>query len=150
MEFGIKPVGLAARDTLRMEMGYCLYGNDIDETTSPLEAGLGWITKFTGENDFVDRDRLEKEKANGSRRKLVGFKMLERGIPRQHYDILNSGGEPVGKVTSGTLSPMMNRGIGMGYVEPDHSSPGSSIFISVRNKQLAAEVVSLPIYKKDQ
>jgi len=148
-EFGIKPVGLAARDTLRLEMGYCLYGNDIDETTSPIEAGLGWITKFTEDNKFIDRERLQWEKAGGPKRRLVGFKMLEKGIPRQHYDILDMDGSPIGKVTSGTISPMMNIGIGMGYLPPDYVSSGSRIRIRIRNKELLAEVVDFPIYKQD-
>jgi aminomethyltransferase len=146
-EFGIKPAGLAARDTLRMEMGYCLYGNDIDETTSPLEAGLGWITKFTDSNRFIDRENLELEKENGSSRKLVGFKLLEKGIPRQHYDILDTEGEVIGKVTSGTMSPSMNIGIGMGYLKTEHASPGERILIRIRKRDIPAEVVSFPIYK---
>jgi aminomethyltransferase len=149
-EYGIKPVGLAARDTLRMEMGFCLYGNDIDETTSPLEAGLGWITKFTEGNDFIDRERLEQQKAEGPRRRLVGFKMLEKGIPRQHYEIAGSGGERIGEVTSGTMSPMLNAGIGLGYVQSAYAKPGTPIHIHVRKKMLPAEVVELPIYRKDQ
>ncbi len=149
-ESGLKPAGLAARDTLRLEMGYCLYGNDIDETTSPIEAGLGWITKFSDGNYFIDRERLELEKKEGPRRKLVGFTMLERGIPRQHYEILNEAGLPIGTVTSGTMSPSMNVGIGMGYVGPEFALPGTRIRIRVRNKDLLAKVVTLPIFKKDQ
>ena len=148
-EFGIKPVGLAARDTLRLEMGFCLYGNDIDETTSPIEAGLGWITKFTDGNDFIDRERLQQQKKDGVKRKLVGFTMLERGIPRQHYEILDGEGHPIGEVTSGTMSPMMNIGIGMGYVNADNALPGQEILIRIRNKEPRAVVVKLPIYKKD-
>jgi len=148
-EFGIKPVGLAARDTLRLEMGFCLYGNDIDETTSPIEAGLGWITKFTDGNDFIDRERLQQQKKDGVKRKLAGFTMLERGIPRQHYEILDGKGHPIGEVTSGTMSPMMNIGIGMGYVNADNAVPGQEILIRIRNKEPRAVVVKLPIYKKD-
>ncbi len=148
-EFGIKPIGLAARDTLRLEMGYALYGNDIDETTSPIEAGLGWITKFTDDNDFIDRERLQQQKKEGVSRKLVGFTMVERGIPRQHYEILNGKGKQIGEVTSGTMSPMMNIGIGMGYVDAGNAIPGQEIFIRIRNKEPRAVVVKLPIYKKD-
>jgi aminomethyltransferase len=149
-EYGIKPAGLAARDTLRLEMGYCLYGNDIDETTSPLEAGLDWITKFTETNRFIDRENLELEKKNGSSRRLVGFRMLEKGIPRQHYEILDTERELIGKVTSGTMSPSMNIGIGMGYVKTEYTSPGGRILVRVRKRDIPAEVVSLPIYKKNQ
>ena len=148
-KFGIKPVGLAARDTLRLEMGFCLYGNDIDETTSPIEAGLGWITKFTDTNDFLDRKRLQQQQKDGVKRKLVGFTMLERGIPRQHSEILNEEGKKIGEVTSGTMSPMMNIGIGMGYVAADNAVPGQEILIRIRNKEPRAVVVKMPIYKKD-
>ncbi len=148
-EFGIKPIGLAARDTLRLEMGFCLYGNDIDETTSPIEAGLGWITKFTDDNDFIDRERLQQQKAEGVSRKLVGFTMVERGIPRQHYEILDGEGNKIGEVTSGTMSPMMNIGIGMGYVAAGYAVPGQEILIRIRNKEPRAVVVKLPIYKKN-
>ncbi len=149
-EFGIKPAGLAARDTLRLEMGFCLYGNDIDETTSPIEAGLGWITKFPEDNPFIDREYLLQQKNNGTGRRLAGFTMIEKGIPRQHYEILSEDGESIGTVTSGTMSPMMNTGIGMGYVRTEHAEPGSKIRIRIRNKDLLAEVVTLPIYKKDR
>ncbi len=149
-EFGIKPAGLAARDTLRLEMGFCLYGNDIDETTSPVEAGLGWITKFSEGNLFIDRERLQEQMNQGTARRLVGFTLLERGIPRQHYDILSPEGKDIGRVTSGTLSPMMNTGIGMGYVGTAYSAPGSRILIRIRNKEIPAEVVSMPIYKKEK
>ena len=148
-EEGIKPAGLAARDTLRLEMGFCLYGNDIDDTTSPLEAGLGWITRFVEGNDFIDREFLEKQKKEGVKRKLVGFELLERGIPRQHYPIMDASGKQVGEVTSGTMSPMLNRGIGMGYVEVSLASPGTRLFIQVRNKSLEAEVVKMPFYKAE-
>jgi len=144
-DWGIKPIGLAARDTLRLEMGYCLYGNDIDDTTSPLEAGLGWITKFS--KDFINADALLKQKEEGITKKLVGFKMVDRGIPRHDYEIVNTSGENIGRVTSGTMAPSLNEGIGLGYVTKDLSAPGSEIYISVRNKQLKAEVVKLPFYK---
>lgn len=146
-EQGIQPAGLAARDTLRLEMGYCLYGNDIDDNTSPIEAGLGWITKFTDNNRFIDRTRLELQKASGAERKLVGFEMLERGIPRQYYKILDDADNEVGEVTSGTMSPILEKGIGMGYVNSEFSKPGAEIRISIRNKTIPARVVSMPFYK---
>lgn len=141
--FGIKPIGLGARDTLRMEMGYCLYGNDIDDTTSPLEAGLGWITKFS--KDFINSEALKKQKETGITKKLVGLKMVDRGIPRQGYDIQDASGEKIGHVTSGTMSPTLSQGIGLGYVQKGYSSPGTEIFISVRNRTLKAEVHKLPL-----
>ena len=144
--FGIKPIGLAARDTLRLEMGFCLYGNDIDDTTSPLEAGLGWITKFT--KDFVDSDFLKNQKETGVTRKLVAFEMVDRGIPRHDYPILDASGAVIGKVTSGTMSPSMKLGIGLGYVTVDHSTLDSEIFIEIREKGVKAKVVKLPFYKK--
>lgn len=147
-EFGIKPVGLGARDTLRLEAGLCLYGNDIDDTTSPIEAGLGWVVKFKEYKDFIDKDYLWKQKQEGVSRKLVGFVMQEKGIPRQHYEIVNANEEKIGEVTSGTMSPMMNKGIGMGYVKPDFAKEGTGIYIKIRKKVLKAEVVKLPIYKK--
>ncbi|MCA1762452.1 MAG: glycine cleavage system aminomethyltransferase GcvT [Flavobacteriales bacterium] len=143
--FGIKPAGLGARDTLRLEMGFCLYGNDIDDTTSPLEAGLGWITKFT--KDFIDKDYLLKQKEEGLERRLVAFEMIDRGIPRKDYPILNREGNNIGKVTSGTQSPSLNKAIGMGYVKTDFRNPGTEIYIEIRNKKLKAEVVKLPFYK---
>ena len=143
---GIKPIGLAARDTLRLEMGFCLYGNDINDETSPLEAGLGWITKFT--KRFVDSDFLSKQKENGIQRKLVGFEMVDRGIPRNNYEIVNEAGDQIGHVTSGTMSPSMKIGIGLGYVLEEFSKIESEIFIKVRNKQLRAKVVKPPFYKK--
>jgi aminomethyltransferase len=146
-DLDVKPAGLAARDTLRLEMGFCLYGNDIDDTTSPLEAGLGWITKFTDGNDFINRAALEKQKAEGVRKRLVGFELLERGIPRQHYPILDAGGNRIGEVTSGTMSPMLKKGIGMGYVEVSNARKDTEIQVEVRNKQLAARVVRPPFYK---
>jgi aminomethyltransferase len=147
-EFGIKPVGLAARDTLRLEMGYCLYGNDINDTTSPLEAGLGWITKFTDGNDFIDRKFLEKQKAEGLEKKLIGFLMIDRGIPRQHYEVVNSKGDTIGEVTSGTMSPMLKQGIGMAYVKTENAITGAEIFIKIRDKNLKAVITELPFYKK--
>ncbi len=143
--YEIKPIGLAARDTLRLEMGYCLYGNDIDDTTSPFEAGLGWITKFT--KDFVNSEALAKEKAHGSERKLIAFKLNERGIPRQGYDIVDTNGNKVGVVTSGTMSPSLNKGIGMGYVPTILSDIGNQIYIQIRKKAIPATVVKLPFYK---
>ena len=142
---GIVPIGLGARDTLRLEMGYCLYGNDINDTTSPLEAGLGWITKFTKE--FNQRATLEKQKAEGVTRKLVGFEMIDRGIPRHDYPITTAQGEVVGVVTSGTQSPSLNKAIGLGYVPVALSTPESEIFVEIRGKYLKAKVISLPFYK---
>ena len=146
-EFGIKPAGLGARDTLRLEMGFNLYGNDMTEETSPLEAGLGWITKFTEGNNFIGRDALEKQKAEGVTRKLCAFTLTERGIPRHGYKIVNSADEEIGEVTSGTMSPMLKVGIGMGYVEAKYATPGTEILIKVRNKNLKAEVVKPPFRK---
>lgn len=139
---GIKPVGLGARDTLRLEMGFCLYGNDIDDTTSPLEAGLGWITKFT--KDFTARNILEEQKKHGLKRKLVGFEMIDRGIPRHGYEITDASGSVVGVVTSGTQSPSLAKAIGLGYVETSLASIGSEIFIKVRDKLLKAVVAKIP------
>ena len=139
---GIKPVGLGARDTLRLEMGYCLYGNDIDDTTSPLEAGLGWITKFTKE--FTGRNIFEKQKKDGVQRKLVGFEMQEKGIARHDYEIKDFEGTIIGKVTSGTQSPSLSKAIGMGYVTNNHAAIGNEIYISVRNTLLKAKVVKVP------
>ncbi len=142
-EFGIQPIGLGARDTLRMEMGYCLYGNDIDDTTSPLEAGLGWVTKFTKE--FVNSEALKKQKEEGVKRKLVGFHMIERGIPRQGYEIEDKDGNVIGRVTSGTQSPNLGHGIGLGYVDIDHSTPATEIFIAVRKNKIKAVIKKLPL-----
>jgi len=139
---GLKPIGLAARDTLRLEMGYCLYGNDIDDATSPLEAGLGWITKFT--KPFTAKEILEKQKAEGIKRKLVGFEMIDRGIPRHNYEICNADGKQIGYVTSGTQSPSLNKAIGMGYVEIADSIPDSTIRIKIREKLMQAKVVKIP------
>lgn len=139
---GLKAIGLGARDTLRLEMGYCLYGNDIDDTTSPLEAGLGWITKFT--KDFTARAILERQKAAGPARKLVGFEMVDKGIPRHDYAIMDSTGTPIGRVTSGTQSPTFGKAIGMGYVTPPFAAIDSKIYIKVRDKLLQAKVVKFP------
>jgi glycine cleavage system T protein (aminomethyltransferase) len=139
---GLKPIGLGARDTLRLEMGYCLYGNDIDDTTSPLEAGLGWITRFT--KDFTAREIIEKQKTEGVTRKLVGFEMIERGIPRHHYEIRDAGGAKIGFVSSGTQSPSLQKAIGMGYVNIANSAIDNEIFISVRDKPLKAKIVKFP------
>ena len=143
--YGIKPIGLAARDTLRLEMGYCLYGNDIDDNTSPIEAGLGWITKFT--KDFVNSKALLEQKEAGVSRRLRAFELETRGIPRQGYAILDEAGNNIGVVTSGTMSPSLKKGIGMGYVNTGHTKFGSQIFIQVRNKALPATVIKLPFYK---
>lgn len=140
-EYGIKPIGLGARDTLRLEKGFCLYGNDIDDTTSPIEAGLGWITKFAEGKNFIDRALLEKQKAEGVTRKLVRFELTERGIPRHGYEIVDETGEIIGQVTSGTMLPESKKGIGMGYVHTAHSKAGSKIYIQIRNKNLEAIVV---------
>ena len=144
--YGIKPIGLAARDTLRLEMGFCLYGNDIDDTTSPIEAGLGWITKFT--KDFVDSSVLKIQKEQGVSRKLVAFEMVERGIPRHDYRILDANNREIGKVTSGTMSPSMKIGIGLGYVETAFSAFDAEFFIEIREKGVQAKVVKLPFYRK--
>ena len=143
-EEGIKPIGLGARDTLRLEMGYCLYGNDIDDTTSPIEAGLGWITKFPDHKDFIDKALFLKQKFDGVSRKLRGFEMIDRGIPRHGYEIVDSEGVVIGVVTSGTQSPVLEKGIGMGYIHKDYSSLGTEIYILVRNKQVKAKVVNMP------
>ena len=139
---GIKPAGLAARDTLRLEMGYCLYGNDINDESTPLEAGLGWITKFS--KSFVGREKIEQQKKAGIRKKLVGFEMLEKGIPRHGYEIKDFSGTPIGEVTSGTQSPSLNKAIGLGYVRDTFANPDAKIYIKVRDKLLQAKVVKLP------
>jgi aminomethyltransferase len=144
--FGIKPIGLGARDTLRLEMGYNLYGNDITDETSPIEAGLGWVTKFT--HDFIDADLLKQQKERGVPRKLVGFEMIDRGIPRGHYELTDADGQKIGEVASGTQSPTLGKGIGLGYVPTPLSKPGSELFVKVRDKLLKAEVVKLPFVKK--
>ncbi|MEJ5264995.1 MAG: glycine cleavage system aminomethyltransferase GcvT [Bacteroidales bacterium] len=145
--YGLKPVGLGARDTLRLEMGYCLYGNDIDDTTSPIEAGLSWIVKFAPYKNFIDKDILLYQQKNGVNRKRVGFKMIDKGIPRHDYPIKNSQGEEIGKVTSGTLSPLLREGIGMGYVATAFAQTGQEIFIEIRGKMLKAQVVDMPFVK---
>ena len=146
-EFGIKPIGLGARDTLRLEMGFCLYGNDLDDTTSPIEAGLGWITKFVDGKNFTNRSMLEKQKAEGTVRKLVGFEMIDRGIPRHGYELTTAEGDKIGVVTSGTMSPIRKIGIGMGYVKPEYSKIGSEICIDMRGRKLKAVVVKPPFRK---
>jgi aminomethyltransferase len=147
-DYEIQPIGLGARDTLRLEMGFCLYGNDINDTTSPIEAGLGWITKFTDKKDFIDKQILLRQKKEGVSRRLRGFVMIDRGIPRQHYEVANASGKIIGEVTSGTMSPMMKQGIGMAYLSKGNWETGSEIYIRIRNKDLKAQVVDLPIYKK--
>lgn len=144
--YGIKPIGLAARDTLRLEMGFCLYGNDINDTTSPIEAGLGWITKFNKE--FTNSENLKRQKETGVSRKLVGFEMTERAVPRHDYEIVDANGTVIGIVTSGTMSPSMNIGIGMGYVPTAFSAVDSEIFIRIRKNDVPAKVVKMPFYKK--
>ena len=143
-ELGIKPIGLAARDTLRLEMGYCLYGNDIDDTTSPIEAGLGWITKFNNGRQFIDREFLTMQKNEGVSRRLRGFKLSDRGIPRKGYDLVNAGGAKIGHVTSGTMSPVLEQGIGMGYLDTAYSAFGTEVFVQIRNKAIPAQIVKLP------
>ncbi|MCF7560669.1 glycine cleavage system aminomethyltransferase GcvT [Sabulilitoribacter multivorans] len=145
-DFGIKPIGLAARDTLRLEMGYCLYGNDIDDTTSPIEAGLGWVCKFT--KDFTNSEALKREKEQGPERKLIAFELDERGIPRHGYDIVDSNGKTIGIVTSGTMSPSLGKGIGLGYVPTVFADIGSKLNIQIRKNAIPATVVKLPFYKK--
>ncbi len=143
-EFNIAPIGLGARDTLRLEKGFCLYGNDIDDTTSPIEAGLGWITKFTDNKDFIDKKYLHNQKTNGIDKKLKGFKMIDKGIPRHGYEIIDENENIIGTVTSGTHSPVLKYGIGMGYIKTEYSKIGSTIYIKVRNRKLKAEVTKLP------
>ncbi len=145
-EFGIKPIGLGARDTLRLEKGFCLYGNDIDDNHTTIEAGLGWITKFTEGNNFIDRPLFEQQKEEGVPQRLKGFVMEDKGVPRQHYEVVNAEGECIGEVTSGTMSPMMKVGIGMAYLNKGYWKADTEIYIKVRNKQLKAKVVKLPIY----
>ena len=144
---GIKPIGLGARDTLRLEMGFCLYGNDLDDTTSPIEAGLGWITKFAEGKNFTNRAELERQKKEGVTRKLCAFELQEKGIPRHGYEIADAEGNVIGVVTSGTMSPVLKKGIGMGYVKPEFAKAGTDIFIKVRNKNLKAQVVKAPFRK---
>jgi aminomethyltransferase len=146
-EFGLRAIGLAARDTLRMEMCYCLYGNDIDDTTSPIEAGLEWITKFVDHKNFIDKERLLKQKNNGVARKLTGFEMVDKGIPRHGYEITDKNMNRIGNVTSGTMAPSLGKAIGMGYVKTEYSEPEREIYITIRNKSLMARVVRMPFYK---
>ena len=143
-EYGLKNIGLGARDTLRLEKGFCLYGNDIDDTTSPIEGGLGWITKFAEGKDFIDRALMEKQKAEGVTRKLVGFRMIDRGIPRHGYAIAAPDGTQIGHVTSGTMSPCLKVGFGLGYVKPEYAKPGTEVAVVIREKSLRAEVVKIP------
>lgn len=144
--YGIKPIGLAARDTLRLEMGYCLYGNEINDTTSPIAAGLGWVTKFT--KDFVNSENIKADKENGVATKLVGFELIDRGIPRHDYEIVDAAGNVIGHVTSGTQSPSLNKGVGMGYVNKEFAKEGTEIFIRIRKNDVKAQVVKAPFYKK--
>ena len=146
-EYGIKPIGLAARDTLRLEMGFCLYGNDIDDTTSPIEAGLGWITKFTDAKNFINKDIFLKHKTEGTSRRLVGFELIDKGVPRHGYDVVDAEGNKIGIVTSGTMGPSVKKGIGMAYVPIAYMKAGSEIFISIRDKAIKAQVVKMPFYK---
>jgi aminomethyltransferase len=147
-EFGLQPIGLGARDTLRLEMGFCLYGNDLDDTTSTIEAGLGWITKFSEtKGDFIDKPLLLKQKEEGVSRKLVGFTMVDKGVPRHGYELCDAAGTAIGVVTSGTMSPLLKVGIGLGYVTPDFAKTGSGIFVKVRDRLLRAEVTKLPFRK---
>ena len=143
--FGIKPIGLAARDTLRLEMGFCLYGNDINDTTSPIEAGLGWITRFS--KSFVNSEALELQKKNGVERRLIGFELIDRGIPRHDYPITDAEGKEIGIVTSGTQSPSLQKAIGMGYVKSEFAREGNEIYISIRNNPVKARIVKMPFYK---
>ena len=145
-EYEIKPIGLAARDTLRLEMGYCLYGNDIDDTTSPLEAGLGWVTKF--KKEFTNSSFLKNQKTEGVTKKLVGFELIDKGVPRRDYEIIDVEGNAIGTVTSGTMGPSVKKGIGMGYVPTAYAKTGSEIYIKVRKRLLKAQIVKMPFYKK--
>jgi aminomethyltransferase len=147
-EFGIKPVGLGARDTLRLEMGYCLYGNDINDNTSPIEAGLGWITKFVPGKEFIDKALLLKQKEEGTERRLKGFVMIDKGIPRQHYEVVDASGNNIGEVTSGTMSPMLKQGIGMAYLDKNFLKTDTEICIRVRGQDLRAKVAALPFLRK--
>ena len=142
MAHGMKPIGLAARDTLRLEMGFCLYGNDIDDNTSPIEAGLGWITKFT--KDFTSKEIFERQKVHGTSRKLVGLEMVDKGIPRHGYTIQDAEGNEIGVITSGTQSPSLGKAIGMAYIATDHASMGTDVFVMIRDKAVKAQVVKMP------
>ena len=142
--FGLMPAGLAARDTLRLEMGYCLYGNDIDDSTSPIEAGLGWIVKFAEGKDFIDRDTILKQKQEGVVRKLVGIELIGRGIPRHGYTLVDNNDQEIGTVTSGTISPILQKGVGMAYIKAEQAKIGNTVYVKVRNKNIEAMVVKLP------
>ncbi|MBU1720971.1 MAG: glycine cleavage system aminomethyltransferase GcvT, partial [Bacteroidetes bacterium] len=146
-EFGLKPIGLGARDTLRLEMGFCLYGNDIDDTTSPIEAGLGWITKFSDNNEFIDKDIMLRQKNEGVSRRLKGFEMIDQGVPRQHYPICSADGTVIGEVTSGTMGPAIKKSIGMGYIANEYTKLGTEIYIDIRGRLRKAMVVKIPFYK---
>ncbi len=146
-EYDLQPIGLGARDTLRLEMGYSLYGHEIDDTTSPIEAGLGWITKFVDGKDFIDRAKMEQLKSEGATQKLIGFKMIERGIPRQGYELVTAEGEVIGRVCSGTMSPMLKQGIGTGYIAKEHYKMGGDVYVSIRGKAIKAEIVKMPFVK---
>ena len=143
-EFGILPIGLGARDTLRLEKGFCLYGNDIDDTTSPIEAGLGWITKFTDSKNFIDKEYLLKQKEEGVSRRLRGFVLEERGIPRHGYELVNENDETIGQVTSGGMSPILKKGIGLAYVNKEYTKFETEIYIKIRNKKIKAKISNLP------
>jgi len=146
-EFGIKPIGLGARDTLRLEMGFCLYGHEINDTTSPIEAGLGWITKFTDSKNFINKEYLLKQKQEGISRKVIGFEMIDRGIPRQDYEIVDANGNQIGHVCSGTQGPSVNKAIGTALIKTEHAKIGTEIFVKIREKTLNAMVVKMPFYK---
>ena len=146
-EFGIKPIGLGARDTLRLEMGFCLYGHEINDTTSPIEAGLGWITKFAGHKTFINKENLLKQKQEGVQRKVVGFEMIDRGIPRQDYEVVDADGKKIGHVCSGTQGPSIGKAVGTALISAENAKIGTEIFIVVREKALKAVVVKMPFYK---
>jgi aminomethyltransferase len=147
-KYGLKPIGLGARDTLRLEMGFCLYGHEINDEISPLEAGLGWITKFVDGNNFLERSRLEEQKQNGVTRKIVGFEMIERGIPRQDYEVFDAEGNKIGTVRSGTQAPSLNQAIGTALIKTEFAKMDNEIYIGIRDKKLKAKVVKMPFYKK--
>jgi len=146
-EFGIKPIGLGARDTLRLEMGFCLYGHEINDTTSPIEAGLGWITKFTDSKNFVNKENLLKQKQEGVLRKIIGFEVIDRGIPRQDYEVVNADGNTIGQVCSGTQGPSVNKAIGTALIKTEYAKTGTELFVKIREKALKAVVVKMPFYK---
>ena len=146
-EFDIKPIGLGARDTLRLEMGFCLYGHEIDDTFSPIEAGLGWITKFVDNNNFIDKEYLLKQKTEGVTRKLAGFEMIERGIPRQGYKVVDAEGNEIGEVRSGTQGPSVGKAIGTAWLKKEFAKSGTEIYIVIRDKKIKAVTVKMPFYK---